>query len=264
MSNNQLKKGSITCVGTGMTIGAHMSIRCKNHISQADVVFSSCHPVMQQHIERLNPNTHSLQYLYSSDKPRNQTYIDMVEVMMDEVRQGKRVVGAFYGHPGVFARAPHNVIRQAREEGYSAVMEPGISAEDCLYADVGIDPGDVGCQHYEASQFMFYQHRYDASAYLVLWQIALAGELSLTTKVSSSQHVTILCELLYEHYAPSHQVILYECPTLPTDDARIDYISLADLPTADMSPITTLIVPPAYKPIQNAKVLQKLRLLTSN
>ena len=58
-------------------------------------------------------------------------------------------------------------------------MEPGISAEDCLYADLGIDPGSVGCQHYEASQFMFYRRRIDPSAYLVLWQVGIAGDRSL-------------------------------------------------------------------------------------
>ena len=57
--------------------------------------------------------------------------------------------------PGVFARVPHKAIAQARAEGFEAHMEAGVSAEDCLYADLGIDPGEVGCQQYEASQFMF-------------------------------------------------------------------------------------------------------------
>ena len=63
----------------------------------------------------------------------------------------------FYGHPGIFAWSPHKVIKVARAEGYQAHMEPGISAEDCLYADLGIDPGRCGCQHYEASQLLFYE-----------------------------------------------------------------------------------------------------------
>src|SRR3546814_21038374 len=58
-------------------------------------------------------------------------------------------------------------------------MEAGVSAEDCLYADLGIDPGEVGCQHYEASQFMFYHRRIDPSAYLVLWQVGVAGDRSV-------------------------------------------------------------------------------------
>jgi hypothetical protein len=33
-------------------------------------------------------------------------------------------------------------------------MLPGISAEDCLFADLGIDPGIYGCQSYEATDFL--------------------------------------------------------------------------------------------------------------
>ncbi len=54
-------------------------------------------------------------------------------------------------------------------------MEPGISAEDCLYADLGLDPGTYGCQHYEASNLMFYQRTIDTAAYLILWQPGVAG-----------------------------------------------------------------------------------------
>ena len=96
---------------------------------------------------------------------------------MTEVRAGKRVCGVFYGHPGVFAWSPHKVIEVARAEGFQAHMEPGISAEDCLYADLGIDPGRFGCQHFEASQLLFYERRIDPTAYLVLWQVGLVGDL---------------------------------------------------------------------------------------
>ena len=91
----------------------------------------------------------SLQPLYGERKSRMKTYREMVHAMLTEVRAGKNVCVAFYGHPGVFAWAPHEAIRIARKEGYFAHMEPGISSEDCLYADLGIDPATFGCQHYE-------------------------------------------------------------------------------------------------------------------
>ena len=43
------KKGTLVCVGPGMVLGAHMTERCKNHIQQADIVFTSCHPVIEKH-----------------------------------------------------------------------------------------------------------------------------------------------------------------------------------------------------------------------
>src|SRR3546814_8782204 len=98
----------------------------------------------------------------------------MVAAMLAEVRAGRRVCGAFYGHPGVFARVPHKAIAQARAEGFEAHMEAGVSAEDCLYADLGIDPGEVGCQHYEASQFMFYRSEEHTSELQSLIRISYA------------------------------------------------------------------------------------------
>src|SRR3546814_12469546 len=77
-------------------------------------------------------------------------------------------------------------------------MEAGVSAEDCLYADLGIDPGEVGCQHYEASQFMFYRRRIDPSAYLVLWQVGVAGDRSVRRFSPGPAHRRLLVERLAE------------------------------------------------------------------
>ena len=46
------------------------------------------------------------QPLYAEGKSRQDTYREMVGLMLAEVRAGKRVCGAFYGHPGVFADVP--------------------------------------------------------------------------------------------------------------------------------------------------------------
>src|SRR2546429_6584747 len=47
--------------------------------------------------------------------------------------------------------------RQAREEGFEAEMLPAVSAEDCLFADLGVDPGDEGCQSFEATSFLLFR-----------------------------------------------------------------------------------------------------------
>src|SRR3546814_6212654 len=78
---------------------------------------------------------------------------------MAQVRAGKQVCAVFYGHPGVFADVPHRVVRKAREEGIPARMEPGISAEACLYADLNLDPGQRGVQSMEATHFLVHDRR---------------------------------------------------------------------------------------------------------
>lgn len=259
----QSNTGRLVCVGPGMTLGAHMSPRCRSHIENADVVFTSCHPIMENWLATMNADTRSLQSLYAEGKDRRITYHEMVKLIMGEVRSGKSVVGAFYGHPGVFAQVPHAAIAQAREEGFTAHMEPGISAEDCLYADMGIDPGAFGSQHFEASQLMMFERVIDSSAYLFLWQIALAGDLSIAARASSQEQRQVLVDMMTQHYGypPEHAVALYECPTLITDKTRIEWIPLHRLPDAELTLVTTLVVPPCKKLIKNSLVIDKLQKL---
>lgn len=250
--------GKLVCIGLGITIGAHVSTRCQNHIAHADIVFCNCHPLMEQWLQELHPDVRSLQPLYAVGKDRRLTYQQMVSTMLVPVRQNRYVVGAFYGHPGVFAQVPHHAIAQARREGYSAHMEPGVSAEDCLYADLGIDPGAFGCQHFETSQFMFYQRRLDTCGYVILWQVALAGDVSLARDASTTAQREVLVSLLLEHYPPDHEVILYESPTLITDPFREDRIHLAQLAQANLTTITTLVIPPATRLVKNHRILDAL------
>lgn len=253
-------KGKLACVGVGMTLGAHLAPRARSHIEQADVVFSAMSdPIVELWVQDMNRDVRSLQPLYAEGKPRRETYREMVELMMTEVREGRRVCGAFYGHPGVFAQVPHQALAKARAEGYEAVMEAAVSAEDCLYADLGIDPGAFGCQHFEASQFMFYQRRVDPSAYLVLWQIGVAGDLTtgrLSTDAAAKQ---LLVDLLLHDYPPGHEVVAYEAATLPIASPRIDRLPLDQLPAATLSAATTLVIPPAMPLRRNERVLEQLR-----
>ncbi len=257
------RKGSLACVGLGMTLGAHLTPRSRSHIEQADVVFVAVSdPLVELWVQEMHPDVRSLQPLYGDgDKSRQDTYREMAEAMLVQVRAGHRVCGAFYGHPGVFAQAPHRAVEQAREEGFDAVMEPGVSAEDCLYADLGIDPGRFGCQHYEASQLMFYRRRLDSSAYLVLWQAGVAGDRSFRRFGTAPEYVRLLVELLAEDYPLDHPCTIYEAATLPIQSPRIETVPLGALPDAVLRVQSTVVLPPAQPLSQNPAMLARLAAL---
>lgn len=243
-----------------MVLGAHIGPRARSHIEAANVVFVAVSdPLVELWVQGMNKDVRSLQPFYEEGKPRTETYRQMVAVMMEEVRAGRRVCGAFYGHPGVFALVPHRAIARAREEGYEAVMEAAVSAEDCLYADLGIDPGTFGCQHYEASQFMFYKRRIDPSAYLILWQIGVAGDRTLARFSTGAAFREVLVDLLLaEGYPDSHEVIAYEAATLAISQPRMDRMPLSALPSAVLQLSTTLVIPPALALARNVSVLDRL------
>ena len=103
------------------------------------------------------------------------TILKWNKALLQEVRAGSRVVGVFYGHPAVFVTPSHRAIAIAKEEGYSAKILPGISAEDCLYADLSIDPAVPGCQMFEATDYLVREKAADISSHLILWQIGAIG-----------------------------------------------------------------------------------------
>ncbi|NUS39892.1 MAG: hypothetical protein HOQ02_12835 [Lysobacter sp.] len=249
-------------MGLGMLLGAHLGPRARNAIAQADVVFVAVSdPIVELWVQQLHPDVRSLQPCYAEGKSRHQTYREMVEAMLAEVRVGRRVCGAFYGHPGVFAKAPHDAIAQARAEGFAAHMEPGVSAEDCLYADLGIDPGRVGCQHYEASQLLFYRRVLDPSAYLVLWQVGIAGDRTYRRFATSVAHRQLLVDRLLETYPADHPVTVYEAATLPIAAPRMDTVALRDLATTPLHMHSTLVVPPCVALQRDEAMLARIAAL---
>jgi hypothetical protein len=256
------RQGSLVCVGVGMTLGSHLSPLARSHIENADVVFMAVSDgIVELWLRQMHPDVRSLQHFYRPGKSRARTYRQMVDAMLKEVRAGKRVCGAFYGHPGVFAVPPHEAIAIARREGFAAHMEPGISAEDCLYADLGIDPGTFGCQHYEASQFLFYKRRIDPSAYLILWQIGIVGDRSLARFSTGAQYRRVLLDVLAPDYPLEHEVILYRAATLPIDKPHVVRTPLKKLPAAEVDLADTLVIPPARALEANTPLIDRLERL---
>lgn len=257
-------QGALVCVGVGMMLGAHLTPRARAEIEHADVVFALVSdPLVELWLQELRPDLRSLQPYYgdgsSHGKPRRESYREMVVAMLAEVRAGRRVCGAFYGHPGVFALVPHQAIREARDAGFPSHMEPGISAEDCLYADLGIDPGDVGCQHFEASQLLCHQRRIDPSAFLVLWQVGVVGDRSTRRFETGPAYRRLLLEVLAAAGYPSrHEVIAYEAATLPIGQPRMDRLPLSEVEQYEFRIQTTLVLPPALSLVRNEEMLARI------
>jgi precorrin-6B methylase 1 len=256
------RRGSLACVGLGMTLGSHLTPLARSHIEQADVVFAALSDgIVELWLQRMHPDVRSLQPYYQEGKPRIKTYREWVALMLTEVRAGKKVCGVFYGHPGIFAWSPHKAIEAARAEGFMAHMEPGISAEDCLYADLGIDPGRFGCQHFEASQLVLFERRIDCTGYLVLWQVGLVGDRSMARFQTGPAYRQVLVDLLSRDYPLDHEVIVYRGATLPIEKPRIRRVALRDLPNTELTAEETVVLPPAAPLRPNLAMRERLERL---
>jgi uncharacterized protein YabN with tetrapyrrole methylase and pyrophosphatase domain len=252
--------GSLTVVGTGIQLGTHITPEARVTIEKADVVLSVVsEPIVQRFLEKLNSNTRSLHYLYEVGRNRSDTYEAMTDEILGQVRQGKEVCAAFYGHPGVFVTPSHEAVRRARVEGFPARMLPGISAEDCLFADLGVDPSRVGCQSYEATDFLVHRRRADPSAMLVLWQIGTVGSVSASANAQPSG-LRVLVETLLEQYPREHGVMVYEASPYPGFGPLVRRLALSELSSEHVTALSTLYVPPAQRRPADVTMLDRLGL----
>lgn len=242
------KKGSLLVVGTGLKAGGHLTFEAQSAIKHADKVFyGEGNTLIIYQIHSLNPNAQTLVDLYGKGKPRNITYSQMVDRILTAVREGLRVCATFYGHPGVFVYASHKSISVARAEGYEAQMLPSISAEDCLFADLGIDPAKYGCQSYEATDFLAYRRVFDRRSTLVLWQIGIIGQTDFQGKRYEPKGRDLLVETLLESYPAEHEAIIYEAAQNALFLPRMERVAIGKLAEADLTSMSTLVIPPDPK-----------------
>lgn len=241
------RKGSLVVVGTGIKTTGQLTLEAIAWIEKADSVpYVVGDPIAEAAIRRLNPQgAVSMASYYKEGESRMYAYNAMVEHILREVRSGKRTVAAFYGHPGVFAYPSHESIRRATREGYSAKMLPGISSEDCLFADLGVDPAVSGCQSYEATDFLLNNISIDPSSQLVLWQIGTLGDWTYKTRMYDIRAMPLLVQKLSRFFPTSHVITVYEAAMFPGAEPMIARIPLAWLSEFPITAAMTLYIPPA-------------------
>jgi precorrin-6B methylase 1 len=250
--------GSLTVVGSGIKTGLQTTPEARQCIERADkVLYLFAEPVSAKWVSKLNPSAQSLERFYSPSKDRTQTYQEMVEEILAWVWRGLEVCVVLYGHPGVFVAPSDAAIRRARQEGFGARMLPGVSAEDCLFADLGVDPGALGCQSFEATKFLLYPRSFDTATPLLLWQVAGVGVRHGVTQPSAAG-LQVLAEFLQDRYGPDHEVVLYEASPYPVFDPIVQRVRLGELPTAELTPMCTLYVPPKQPPPANPDMSARL------
>ncbi len=237
-------QGSLTVVGTGIRAGVQLTPEARAAIERADcVLYLVAEPVAAAALQRLNANAESLDEFYEPGVERTDVYEAMTERIVGLVREGRAVCAAFYGHPGVFGMTAHKAVRRARAEGFEAEMLPGVSALDCLVADLGLDPGLTGCQSYEATHFLREQPAVDTGALLVLWQVSAVGRTDTITE-PDVRRLPLLAARLVELYGQDQEAILYEASPFPVGRPYAKRLCLADLARQSLPPLATLVVCP--------------------
>lgn len=251
-------KGRLTIVGLGIRSAMQTTPEAVDAIRRAkNVLYLVADPVAEEYVRRIRPSAQSLHHHYRKNVPRQRIYEDISKAIIRSLRQSRDLCVVFYGHPGVYVYPSRLAMRTARAGGYEASMLPGISAEDTLFADLGIDLRIGGWQSYEATSFLLNQYTFDVTAPLILWQVGSVGDIEWGSPRQEHRLNTLL-KYLQRFYPKNHKVILYDASPYAGVGATVRTVPLSRIVSAQLSGVTTMYIPPAHEPVVNGWMVRAL------
>jgi hypothetical protein len=151
-----------------------------------------------------------------------------------------------------------NAVIEAKRLGFYAKILPGISAEDCLIADLMIDTAISGIQSFEATDFLIYKRKFDSCCQLILWQPDVIGIIDHSLQDDCQQGIKYLVNYLGQYYNDDHEVVIYEAAQYPSFEPRIQRLPLKNLSEGTLLPVSTLYIPPAGRSLFDEAMARSL------
>lgn len=255
-----MKKSSLVVVGTGIKFLSQLTHEASIYIKKSEKILYLVNDQIFKHwITEINPNNESLDNLYFAFEHRNDSYAAIANYIVSQLDVVKDLCVVMYGHPTFFANPALEAAKIAYKNGHDVMVLPGVSSQDCLYADLMIDPGTSGCQSFDATDFLIYQRKFDPNCHLILYQPDVIGDIG-HSGVDKFKGLSVLQEYLLEFYPKDHEIISYEAAVFPAMESVILKSNLINLANIDFSPISTLYVRPLNRAITNKEYLKKLGL----
>lgn len=235
---------NLVVVGSGIKSIAHLTEETKRVIQNADkVLYLVNEDNLKTWINRESKDAESLETIYFNYPKRIDAYHHLTLYIVSEYHRVKNLCVVFYGHPSVFADSALNAVKLIRAEKRNAIVLPAVSAMDCLFSDLQIDPGEHGCFSIDATELLLYERSVDVSSHNILWQIANLASYN----IQSTQKLAVLVGYLRNYYSPDQLVCIYEAAILPSLKSRVEWIKLDALCQTEIRPISTLYIPPVIK-----------------
>ncbi|MDF1795370.1 MAG: SAM-dependent methyltransferase [Coxiellaceae bacterium] len=258
---NKKNNGNLTLIGSGIKFLSHLTKESLSSLETADkIVYLSNDSVLIEWLETEFRSVESLSGIYYKFNSRKVCYEAIACYVVSLVKSGLNICFLLYGHPIVFSQPGIMAVRQLIQEGYSASVLPAISAEDCLFADLLINPGDVGCVSYEATDFLIYDRPILPASHLIIWQVCVVG---ITSHYDGhiNNNIQILIDKLQTVYPGEHGVVIYTAAKYPGFLPTITKRSLALLNSQCLPRFSTLYIPPYMKAKVNSEVLDALSVI---
>jgi uncharacterized protein YabN with tetrapyrrole methylase and pyrophosphatase domain len=236
--------GSLSVVGTGYHIAGQTTAESLDCLRKSDSLFYLVYDAITEYwVRSLNPSATSLRKYIKPGRPSAESCNAMVAPIIAAVRRRLNVCAAFSGHPSLCLYPSHEAVRRANAEGFPAKILPALSALDCMFADLAVNPIQYGYRVLDATAFLIYGYKPQPSSAFILLQIANIGG-TRASSVSMQSKIRVLRKVLEKSYAACQPVILYETAANPIVEPRIQRVSLSTLEKQEIRFNTTLFIPP--------------------
>lgn len=237
----------LSLVGTGIKTISHITEETKGYIKNSDkVLYLVNEPLLESYIKKLAKLSESLESVYFEYSLREYSYENIAKTIHNELEKVNSLCVVIYGHPCVFA-TPGLLALCNLDESIKTIVCPGISAQDCLYADLRFDPACGGVQTLDATDYLLYDKLIDKSSHLIIYQIGMVGNLGLPINQINFQALRFVKEKLEKIYGKEKKILTYESAIYPGLDPIIFEFDLNKLDQQDLTSLSTLYIPPEKK-----------------
>jgi uncharacterized protein YabN with tetrapyrrole methylase and pyrophosphatase domain len=248
----------ISIVGLGIlkvdqiTIEAERAIRRSNEVLYVETGIG----IRTFLMERCNKVT-DLTSSYIKGHNRLEAYHVMAASVIESALDHSPVTFALYGHPTIFAYPPFLIYEMACKLNLSVNILPGISAMDCIFAELLIDPATNGMQMYEATDLLLRKRPLQADASALIWQVGAIETALHSNNPSRPERLKRFKAHLLNFYPAQHEICAVYCSSYPLMASTVYRFALEEIDRyADkMHSGFTLYVPPAYiRPVQDQQL----------
>jgi uncharacterized protein YabN with tetrapyrrole methylase and pyrophosphatase domain len=251
----------ITIVGLGILNVDHITHEAERAIRAAkEVFYLDTGVATRSYLEGLSPKVTPLfETSYSEGGHRLKAYHQMAASVLAAALEHQPVCFALQGHPVVGATAPALVKRLAPLLDLEVVVLPGISAMDCIFAELMLDPVVEGLQNYEATDLLLRRRQLQNDVPLLIWQVGTLESRMHSRKISKPERFYRFRDYLRQFYPPDHPVAAIYAAPHPLMTTRLEWFPLAKIAekAEDLHLGATLYLPPAnHRPVQDRALLE--------
>jgi len=234
----------IVIVGLGIKLYSHLTQEALAVIQGAEkLYYLTNEPVMSDWLENNGNNSQSLEELYFSKELRCESYDLIVSEVLSSSDKYKSICFAAYGHPLMLNEISEKILLMSGPHIETSVI-PGISTENVMFCDLGVDPLKLGLQSYEATYLLASKLKINTNANLVLWQAGVVGVTGHTAGHNGNPGIdSIQKKLQLLGYAEKHIIYFYEASLYPQKPPVIIESTIKEMSSKKISTLMTLFVP---------------------